>query len=70
VSDAALFSGRDLVCVHRGTDPIEASLLKGMLDEGVYLAPSAFEAGFVSLAHTDDDVDVTVAAARKVMAKL
>ena len=36
MSDAALFSGRDLVCVHRGTDPIEASLLKGMLEsEGI-----------------------------------
>jgi glutamate-1-semialdehyde 2,1-aminomutase len=39
----------------------------GMLDEGVYLAPSAFEAGFVSAAHSDDDIDATVAAARKVL---
>lgn len=32
----SLFSGRDLVCVHRGTDPIEASLLKGLLEsEGI-----------------------------------
>ncbi|MDH3304071.1 MAG: glutamate-1-semialdehyde 2,1-aminomutase [Gammaproteobacteria bacterium] len=38
----------------------------GMLAEGVYLAPSAFEAGFVSAAHSDDDIDATVAAARKV----
>jgi glutamate-1-semialdehyde 2,1-aminomutase len=42
----------------------------GMLDEGVYLAPSAFEAGFVSAAHSDDDIDATVAAARKVFSKL
>lgn len=35
----------------------------GMLDRGVYLAPSAFEAGFVSLAHTDADIDKTLAAA-------
>ncbi|MEA3405712.1 MAG: glutamate-1-semialdehyde 2,1-aminomutase [Pseudomonadota bacterium] len=42
----------------------------GMLDEGVYLAPSAFEAGFVSSAHTDADIDNTIAAARRVMAKL
>jgi glutamate-1-semialdehyde 2,1-aminomutase len=42
----------------------------GMLSEGVYLAPSAFEAGFVSLAHTDADIDATVEAARRVMAKL
>ncbi len=39
----------------------------GMLDAGIYLAPSAFEAGFVSLAHTETDVDDTVAAARDVM---
>jgi glutamate-1-semialdehyde 2,1-aminomutase len=36
-----------------------------MLDEGVYLAPSQFEAGFISLAHTDDLLDRTVEAARK-----
>ncbi len=35
-----------------------------MLDEGVYLAPSAFEAGFVSSAHTEEDISQTVAAAR------
>ena len=34
-----------------------------MLDEGVYLAPSAFEAGFVSAAHTDADIAATYAAA-------
>ncbi|HET9787757.1 MAG TPA: hypothetical protein VFP47_11510, partial [Pyrinomonadaceae bacterium] len=36
-----------------------------MLDEGVYLAPSQFEAGFVSIAHTDEIIDKTIAAARK-----
>ena len=36
-----------------------------MLNEGVYLAPSQFEAGFVSLAHTDDIIDQTIAAAQK-----
>lgn len=36
-----------------------------MLDEGVYLAPSQFEAGFVSLAHSDEIIDKTVSAARK-----
>jgi glutamate-1-semialdehyde 2,1-aminomutase len=35
-----------------------------MLEEGVYLAPSQFEAAFVSLAHTDDIIDQTVNAAR------
>ncbi len=42
----------------------------GMLGEGVYLAPSAFEAGFVSAAHGDDDIDQTIAAARKVFKTL
>jgi len=42
----------------------------GMLDEGIYLAPSAFEAGFVSSAHTDQDIEQTIAAAKKVMATL
>ena len=42
----------------------------GMLDEGVYLAPSAFEAGFVSAAHGDAEIDATIAAAARVFAKL
>ena len=37
-----------------------------MLDEGHYLAPSAFEAGFVSAAHSDADIAATVAAADKI----
>ena len=42
----------------------------GMQAEGVYFAPSPFEAGFISSAHTDDEMDVTIAAAWKVMATL
>ena len=42
----------------------------GMLQEGVYLAPSAFEAGFVSSAHTDADIDTTIEAARQVFKTL
>ena len=41
-----------------------------MLKEGVYFAPSAFEAGFVSAAHTAADIEATVAAARRVFAAL
>lgn len=41
-----------------------------MLLEGVYLAPSAFEAGFVSAAHTEADLDATIAAAGRAFAKL
>jgi glutamate-1-semialdehyde 2,1-aminomutase len=36
-----------------------------MLDRGVYLAPSAFEAGFVSSAHTEEHIEATIAAARE-----
>ena len=41
-----------------------------MLEAGHYFAPSAFEAGFVSIAHTDADISATVDAARKVFAAL
>ena len=40
---------------------------QGMLEEGIYLAPSQFEAGFISTAHTEEDIDKTVKAAAKVM---
>uniref|UniRef100_A0A7S0W3E0 glutamate-1-semialdehyde 2,1-aminomutase n=1 Tax=Hemiselmis tepida TaxID=464990 RepID=A0A7S0W3E0_9CRYP len=43
---------------------------RGMLEEGVYLAPSQFEAGFMSLAHTDEDIDATIEAAKRVFAKI
>ena len=36
-----------------------------MLQNGVYLAPSQFEASFMSLAHTDEDIDMTIRAAKK-----
>ena len=41
-----------------------------MLDSGVYLGPSAFEAGFVSSAHTDSDITYTIEAAQKAFASL
>ena len=41
-----------------------------MLDAGVYLAPSAFEAGFVSAAHSNDDIATTVVAAAAAFAKI
>lgn len=39
-----------------------ARLHRAMLERGVYLAPSAFEAGFTSLAHSESDIDATLAA--------
>ena len=41
-----------------------------MLDEGVYLAPSAFEAGFVSAAHSDADIEKTMQAAMRFFAQM
>ncbi len=43
---------------------------RGMLEQGIYLAPSQFEAGFTSLAHTEADIDRTLAAARVVMSQI
>jgi glutamate-1-semialdehyde 2,1-aminomutase len=45
-------------------------LFHGLLDRGVYLAPALYEAGFVSAAHTGDDITETVAAAREVFKDL
>ena len=42
-----------------------ATYFLGMLDEGVYLAPSQFETAFVSAAHSEVDIDRTIAAAAK-----
>jgi glutamate-1-semialdehyde 2,1-aminomutase len=42
----------------------------GMLSRGVYLAPSAYEAGFVSAAHGDEEIEATLAAAREAFASL
>ncbi|HHZ88905.1 MAG TPA: glutamate-1-semialdehyde-2,1-aminomutase [Chromatiaceae bacterium] len=47
-----------------------AKFFHGMLDAGVYLAPSAFETGFVSAAHSDDDIANTISAASHVFATL
>ncbi|MCA1794394.1 MAG: glutamate-1-semialdehyde 2,1-aminomutase [Desulfobacteraceae bacterium] len=47
-----------------------AAFYRGMLQKGIYLAPSQFEACFVSLAHTDQDIADTIAAAKAVMADL
>ena len=44
-----------------------AKYFKGMLEGGVYIAPSQFEAGFISAAHDEAGIEKTVAAATKVM---
>ena len=59
----------DLASAKRSDTALYARFFHAMLDRGVYFAPSPFEAGFVSIAHTDDDVDRTVAAADEAMAE-
>ncbi|XWS60225.1 hypothetical protein CRYUN_Cryun07bG0017500 [Craigia yunnanensis] len=43
---------------------------RGMLEEGVYFAPSQFEVGFTSLALSSEDIQKTIAAAEKVLSKI
>jgi glutamate-1-semialdehyde 2,1-aminomutase len=45
-------------------------LFHGLLDRGVYIAPALYEAGFVSAAHSEEDIAATVAAAREVFKTL
>lgn len=47
-----------------------AKYFNGMLEEGVYIAPSQFEAGFISAAHSEEDIVTTVRAATKVLRTL
>ncbi len=62
--------------VHRVADALKSDrerfkkYFHGMLNEGVYLAPSQFEAGFISTAHTAADIEQTVRAAAKVLRTL
>jgi glutamate-1-semialdehyde 2,1-aminomutase len=56
---------RDWNTVKVGNKERYGQFFRGMLENGVYLAPSAFEAGFMSTVHTDDDIRATVAAAEK-----
>jgi glutamate-1-semialdehyde 2,1-aminomutase len=55
---------------NRSSRDLYGKFFHAMLDEGVYLAPSQFEAAFVSTAHTDQIMDETIAAARKAMTRL
>ena len=68
------FTDQEKVSDFAGTTACDQERFKaffhGMLDEGVYLAPSAFEAGFVSAAHTFDDLTETIQAAERVLQQL
>ena len=47
-----------------------ARFFHGMLEEGIYLAPASYEAGFTSSAHTDQDIEDTLDAAERVLARI
>ena len=47
-----------------------ARFFHAMLERGVYLAPSQFEVGFMSLAHTEEDIEETLRAAREAVKEL
>jgi glutamate-1-semialdehyde 2,1-aminomutase len=61
---------RDFGAARGQSAPAYAAFFHAMLDAGVYFAPSAFEAGFVSSAHDDAVVDATLDAARDAFASL
>jgi glutamate-1-semialdehyde 2,1-aminomutase len=60
----------DLTCAMKSDRARFAKYFHGMLAEGFYFAPSQFEAGFLSTAHTEADIERTVRAAAKVMKSL
>lgn len=68
------FTAQDKVETFSHVQGCDLNLFKrffhGMLEEGVYLAPSAFEAGFVSGAHGCADIDASIAAAQRVLARI
>ena len=61
---------RDLPSAKRSDTALYARFFHAMLDRGIYLAPSQFESGFLSTAHTDADVDRTLAAADEALGEL
>jgi glutamate-1-semialdehyde 2,1-aminomutase len=73
-SMSCLFFTNERVCDWRSAATSDTDLyaryFRGMLDKGFTFAPSQFEAAFVGLAHTDDDIDAAVAAAGEVFAAL
>ena len=58
---------RDYATATQADTETFARYFQGMIDYGIYLPPSQFESAFISLAHTDDDVQATLRAARSVL---
>ena len=61
---------RDFADVTKGHEERFKSFFHGMLSKGIYFAPSMYEAGFISIAHSENDIDKTIHAAEMVMATL
>lgn len=66
-AEAPVRNYQDAIACNKG---VFTRFFRGMLQHGVYLAPSPFEAAFMSAAHSDEDVERTLAAARRVMQHL
>ena len=60
----------DWATANRSNRELYGRFFHAMLDEGVYLAPSQFEAAFVSTAHTNEIIGLTIEAATKAFASL
>jgi glutamate-1-semialdehyde 2,1-aminomutase len=60
----------DWTTANKSNRELYGRFFHAMLDEGIYLAPSQFEAAFVSIAHTEEVIEKTVSAARKAFRKL
>ena len=60
----------DFASASRSDTELFGRFFRGMLAAGIYLAPAQFEAGFVSFAHTADDIARTLAACKKVLETL
>jgi len=61
---------RDFATAMQSDTQMFARFFHGMLQRGVYMAPSAFEAAFISLAHSDADIDLTIRAAAETLAEI
>ena len=65
------FSGAERIVNFEQSGAVDVDMFKrffhAMLDNGVYLAPSAYEAGFVSSAHTEEHISATISAAREAL---
>ena len=74
---ASMFTGffnpgpvTDYASATKSETALFAKFFRGMLERGVYLAPSQYEAGFVSAAHTEADIDKTLDAARETFKRI